>query len=70
MTEIPQTLRGRREELGMSQRALAEALGTQQSHVCEMEQRTDLPGPDLLTRWADALGFDVEVRLIDRGDAR
>lgn len=62
-----QTLRDRRKALGMSQYALAEAMGVGQPYVCELEQRTELPRPATLRRWADALGFDVEVRLIDRG---
>lgn len=68
MTQIPQRLRSRREALGLSQRALAEMVGTQQSHICDLEHQAELRNLDVLRRWADALGFDVEVRLIDRGE--
>lgn len=64
---VAQTLRDRREALGMSQRALAEKLGTGQSHVSDLERGTHRASWAVLDRWADALGFNVKVRLVDRG---
>lgn len=70
MKDLPAKLRRRREALGMSQRSLADAMGTCQSHVCEMENRNYLPKLTTLIAWSNALGFDVEVRLVDRPEVK
>lgn len=65
---VATVLRNRREALGMSQRLLAERLETVQSHVSDLERGAHYPSWRVLDKWADALGFNVDVRLVDRGD--
>lgn len=44
---------------GMSQKALAEAMGTTQSAVSESERAITQPTLQTLRRWAEALGYDL-----------
>jgi transcriptional regulator with XRE-family HTH domain len=70
---IRATLRARRNALGWSQQFLADQIGLSQPHICGLENGKETPAallPSTLARWADALGFDVEVRLVERGDQR
>lgn len=46
----------RRYELGLRQQDLAEVAGTSPSHLSNIEAGKSQPGPQLLTRLADALG--------------
>ena len=68
VTRIRQRLRNRREAIGMTQRALADATGTSQSHVSELEN--GLSGETItiavLARWAEALGLTLRIELVDR----
>lgn len=63
-TAIRPALRDRRVAAGMSQARLAQAMGTVQSAVSELESGTSEPTLPTLTKWAGALGFDVQI--IDR----
>jgi transcriptional regulator with XRE-family HTH domain len=58
---IRRRLRDRRYALGMSQRALAAELGTQQSHISELESAAYQANTGTLFRWAEALGFRLTI---------
>lgn len=51
-------IREKREELGMSQKELAERAGITQSHLCDIEQGRNKPSIDVAIRIAKVL--DVE----------
>lgn len=51
-------IRERREQLGMSQKELAERAGITQSHLCDIEQGRNKPSIDVAIRIAKVL--DVE----------
>lgn len=59
-------LRYRREALGWSQARVAEALGTSQSHVSDLEGGVIDSRLETFVRWADALGFDLKISLRER----
>jgi DNA-binding XRE family transcriptional regulator len=61
-------LTARRHVVGMSQRELADKLGTQQSAVSEWETGKSKPGGTLLFAIADVLGCDIA--LVERGSRR
>ncbi len=52
-------LRDHRERVGMTQAALAQSLGKQQSYVSKVERGERLLDPVELRRWCQALGADV-----------
>jgi transcriptional regulator with XRE-family HTH domain len=56
----------RRQELGLSQRELAELVGTTQSAVARLERGGRPPRIDTLLRIADALECDLVVELKPR----
>ena len=49
-------IREKREELGMSQKELAEKTGITQSFLCDIEQGRSKPSIDVAIKLADALG--------------
>ena len=53
---------------GLTQAQVAEKIGTTQSAVARMESGSGKPSPSLatLTKYADALGCKLEVRLVRR----
>ena len=53
----------RRQELGLSQRELAELTGTTQSAIARLESGGRPPRIDTLLRIAEALDCDLEVEL-------
>lgn len=53
-----ENIREKREELGMSQKELAEACGITQSHLCDIEQGRNKPSLPLAVKIAQVL--DVE----------
>lgn len=59
---------GRRLELGISQRALADRVGTSQNRVYLIENGEANPTLDTLTRLADELGLALEIRLPRRSE--
>jgi len=59
-----------RMERGLTQRQLAELVGTRQSSISRLESGSRDPSLSFLRRIADALGARVEVRLVNRAEAR
>lgn len=64
---IAQDVADRRQELGLSQRELAELVGTTQSAIARLERGGRPPRIDTLLRIADALDCDLTVELNPRG---
>ena len=64
---IAQDVADRRQELGLSQRQLAELVGTTQSAIARLERGGRPPRIDTLLRIADALDCDLTVELNPRG---
>jgi predicted transcriptional regulator len=60
----------RRQERGLSQRELAELVGTTQSAIARLERGGRPPRIDTLLRIADALDCDLAVELRPRSGAR
>jgi transcriptional regulator with XRE-family HTH domain len=65
---IAQDVSDRRQELGLSQRELAELVGTTQSAIARLERGGRPPRIDTLLRIADALDCDLTVELHPRGE--
>ena len=63
---IAQDVADRRQELGLSQRQLAELVGTTQSAIARLERGGRPPRIDTLLRIADALDCDLSVELRPR----
>jgi predicted transcriptional regulator len=63
---IAQDVADRRQELGLSQRKLAELVGTTQSAIARLERGGRPPRIDTLLRIADALDCDLSVELRPR----
>ncbi len=55
-----------RQRLGLTQADLAARTGTRQSGISRLENATSLPTLSFLSRVADALDADIEVRLVLR----
>ena len=53
-----------RHEAGLTQRQLAERMGTTQSVVARLENAHHMPSLDLVTRYAAALGRKVQFNLV------
>jgi transcriptional regulator with XRE-family HTH domain len=64
--EVGRMVRGLREARGLSQRELAERMGTMQSVVGRLEAGGSRPTIVTLERVAHALGLQLEVRFHDR----
>lgn len=57
------TLRRRRRELGLSQRAVGELMGGKsRSWICDLEGGRHEPTLGMLYRWCEALGLQLDVR--------
>jgi predicted transcriptional regulator len=56
----------RRQEKGLSQRELAEIVGTTQSAIARLERGGRPPRIDTLLRIADALDCDLQIELVPR----
>ncbi len=52
-----------RHEAGLTQKELAERMGTTQSVVARLENAHHMPSLDLVTRYAAALGRRIDIRL-------
>lgn len=61
MSEFRETLRAARTGVGLSQREVADAMGTSQSAVSELENGIGEPTLPTLVKWATVLGFDVQL---------
>jgi ribosome-binding protein aMBF1 (putative translation factor) len=60
--ELGMIILEKRMELGLSQRALAERVGTSQNRIYLMENGETNPTLDTLQRLSDVLGFALEIR--------
>ncbi len=60
--ELGMLILEKRMELGLSQRELAEQVGTSQNRIYLMENGETNPTLDTLQRLADVLGFALEIR--------
>jgi HTH-type transcriptional regulator / antitoxin HipB len=65
--ELAEAVRSRREELGWSQRQLAERAGMTQPGIARFEAGGTTPTLPLLERLAAALGLTLQVRLAPAG---
>jgi HTH-type transcriptional regulator / antitoxin HipB len=65
--ELAEAIRGRREELGWSQRQLAERAGMTQPGIARFEAGGTTPTLPLLERLAAALGLTLQVSLAPAG---
>jgi predicted transcriptional regulator len=63
---IAQDVAERRQQIGLSQRELAELVGTTQSAIARLERGGRPPRIDTLLRIADALDCDLAVELRPR----
>jgi transcriptional regulator with XRE-family HTH domain len=63
-TQCGEMVRSYREGLGLTQRALAQQLGVEASHVAFIESGRRKPSLKLIRRLADALGLDRQNLLI------
>ncbi|HZU74249.1 MAG TPA: helix-turn-helix transcriptional regulator [Acidimicrobiales bacterium] len=61
-------IRALREKKGLSQRELAERIGTTQSAIARLEAGTNSPSLVTLERVAGALGAEVSLSLVDLSD--
>ncbi|MGW1180185.1 helix-turn-helix domain-containing protein [Streptomyces drozdowiczii] len=59
---IAQAIADRRNQLGWSQRELAEKVGMKQPHVSRLESANKLPHLDTLLRIANAMGTNLVVK--------
>lgn len=69
INRLVRTLRETRRELRITQRDLAARLGVAEITVVEWEARRDLPATGNLFRWAQALGYVVEIRESSSGES-
>jgi transcriptional regulator with XRE-family HTH domain len=64
VNKLGESLRTRREALGLTQRALAQKLGVEASHVAFIESGRRKPSLKLVARIADTLGLDRQELLV------
>lgn len=64
--ELLRSFGRRREALGISQRTLAARMRTQQPAIARLERGESNPKLSTLERYAAALGFDLDVTLVER----
>src|SRR5215467_7851145 len=64
INQVGETVRSRRESLGLTQRSLAEKLGVEASHIAFIESGRRKPSLKLIGRLADVLGLDRQTLLI------
>jgi transcriptional regulator with XRE-family HTH domain len=63
-------IRALREKKGLSQRELAERMGTTQSAIARLEAGNISPSLATLDKIAQALGAELSLSLVDLGEAR
>jgi transcriptional regulator with XRE-family HTH domain len=57
---LGERIREKREELGLTQLQLAQALGVTPQHISVVEQNKRAPSLDLLAKWAHELGVTTD----------
>jgi HTH-type transcriptional regulator/antitoxin HipB len=60
--ELPEIVRDRRRELGLTQEQLADIIGVHRAFVSQLERGKATVRFDLLLRLVQALGMDIELR--------
>lgn len=68
MAHFGQFIRGLRKSKGLTQEKMAGKLGIRRGRYCDLEKIEDCFGTGKLAKVASAVGFDVEIRLIDKED--
>lgn len=64
INDIVQTLRSKRMERGISQQDIADATGMKAPNITRIETHRARPSLEILMRYAAALGYDVNVKLV------
>lgn len=62
--QVARTILATRQAIGMSQEALARAVGTTQARVSKWERGEELPRLDALSRVAEATGYELQIGLV------
>lgn len=62
--QIARLILATRLSMGLSQQALAEAIGTTQTRISKWERGQELPRLDALLRVAEATGFELQIGLV------
>lgn len=62
--QIARTILATRQAIGMSQAALAKAVGTTQTRISKWERGQELPRLDALQRVAEATGYELHIDLV------
>jgi HTH-type transcriptional regulator / antitoxin HipB len=60
--QLPEAVRERRRELGITQEQLADVIGVHRAFVSQLERGKATVRFDLLLRLVQALGLDIELR--------
>jgi|WetSurSiteA1Bulk_404760.scaffolds.fasta_scaffold479401_1 transcriptional regulator with XRE-family HTH domain len=58
---VAKNIKARRVELGITQEALADSIGTSQSYVSQLEKGRESPNLEMLAKLADALGTQPDI---------
>ena len=61
-----------RQEAGLTQEEIATALHTQKSNISRLENANSVSSPKLSTieQYADAVGYDVEIKFVPKRNSR
>lgn len=62
-------VREARKRVGLTQRELADRLGTTQSAIARLENRRSTPSFDTVFRAVRACGLDLDIMLVERDDS-
>ena len=62
-------IKERREQLGITQKELADKIGISQSFLCDIEQGRTKPGIDVAIKLADALKMPNEAKAMRKGNS-
>lgn len=61
MISVGESARALREQLGLSQKEAAVALGISNVHLCNLEKNNSHPSPELLAKYRELWGVDLYV---------
>ncbi len=59
-----------RHDAGLSQKEVAERMGTSQSAIARLENARNLPSMEFVTRYASAIGRRVDIQLVPEDTRR